>query len=525
MTRIDLKNPLVQTLNLTPSATPSTLLNKRLWGLLVVGLVIHLVFGWLLTFSIDEAHYAYYAFKLDFSYFDHPPLVGWIQWPLVALGAADGLIRLIPETLWLLSCLLARNITLDLAPTVPGWSDPSTREAAGAWAVALILLAPLMHVLAVGLLPDTLLMTLSLALMQLTIRLATAAPGQRHLLRWCLLGLLLGLAGLAKYTAVLPAMAVIIILLWRGGFNTLLQVGPWLALLIAATLVAPVFYWNARHDWISFVYQLNHGTGGAWQARRLAAFVGIQLAAYGPLLIFGSILGIRHVLKTRAWHAAGLLLFFLIPFAVTALLAGGGGSLPHWTAPAWLAITPFAALAIATRWQQGKRHLIQTLVWLQASLCLLAFTILFFAGIPGIDQKHALGKKNPIADLWGWEQAGARAQKLAAEQQLASVAVSNWTLASRMAWYARPLPIYVLDSRFDQFDLWFGQISAGSDSLFVNWSQMRFDLPTKAGGFESCTLLETLEYRRLGRTISDFSFYHCRNWGAAVAPADSGKSR
>ena len=520
-----MKDPLLQTQYLAPSTSQSALLNKRLWGLLALGLLIHFAFGWLLTFSVDEAHYAYYAFKLDLSYFDHPPLIGWIQWPLVALGAPDGLIRLIPEALWLMSCLLARQITFELAPAVPGWSEDHHREAAGVWAVALILLAPLMHVLAVGLLPDTLLMTLTLALMLVTLSLARPKQTGQHFLQWCLLGLLLGLAGLAKYTAVLPALAVIVILLSRRGLKILLQPGPWVALLLAAALVAPVFYWNARHEWISFVYQLNHGAGGAWKARRLAAFVGIQLAAYGPLLVFGSISGVRHVLKARAWLAASLLLFFLVPFAVTALLAGGGGSLPHWTAPAWLAITPFAALALATRWQQGKHKLIKTLVWLQALICLLAFTILFFAGIPGIGQEHALGKKNPIADLWGWEQAGALAKKLASERQLASVAVSNWTLASRMAWYARPLPIYVLDDRFDQFDLWFGQIPAGSDSLFVNWSQMRFDLPTKTGGFESCTLLETMEYRRLGRTISDFSFYHCRNWGAAVAPSDSGKTR
>jgi hypothetical protein len=53
---------------------------------------------------------------------------------------------------------------------------------------------------------------------------------------------------------------------------------------------------------------------------------------------------------------------------------------------------------------------------------------------------------------------------------------------------------------------------------------MRFDLPTGTSGFESCVLIDQLEIMRLGRTISDFSFYHCRNWGAAVAPLASGKT-
>jgi 4-amino-4-deoxy-L-arabinose transferase-like glycosyltransferase len=492
----------------------------RLWGLLGLGLLIHASFGWLLTLSVDEAHYMLYADKLDWSYFDHPPLVGWIQWPLVFIGAPDAVIRLIPQLLWLLSCLLAREIALSLYRVVPGWSKPAQRQAAGLWAVALILLAPLMHVLAVGLLPDTLLMLLTLCLMWVVLRLAQTPT----LTLWTALGVLLGLAGLAKYTAILPALAIILIVLMRHGFRILRSPGPWLALTIASLLVIPVFYWNAKHDWISFLYQINHGAGGTWQFRRLAAFIGIQVVAYGPLLILGSILAARHIFERKAVLAGSLLLFFLIPFLVTAYLSGGGGSLPHWTGPAWLAITPFAANALAQYRFEAHHALIKAFVRAQAIICILAFAMLFFVGIPGISQDHAWGKKNPIADLWGWGAAGAQARKLAQNLHIDSISVSNWTLASRMAWYSRPTKVFVLDDRFDQFDLWFGDIPAGSDSIFVNWSQMRFDLPTGTGGFESCALIDQLDIMRLGRTVSDFSFYHCRNWGAAVAPRASGKT-
>ena len=500
----------------------TTLLNKRVWGLLALGLLIHLSFGWLLTLSVDEAHYMLYADKLDWSYFDHPPLVGWVQWPLVALHAPDGVIRLIPQALWLVCCLLARYIAQDLSDVIPGWSDPHARQAAGVWAVALVLLAPLMHVLAVGLLPDTLLMALTLALLWVTIQLAgiaqTAQASSRPLRLWLVLGVLLGLAGLAKYTAILPALTIIGILSWRRGVGVLAQPGPWLALLIAGLLVTPVFYWNMQHEWISFTYQLKHGAGGQWQLRRLAAFAGIQIVAYGPLLILGSVLAVRDILKLKAWFGASLLLFFFIPFALTAYLSGGGGSLPHWTGPAWLSIIPFAANGLAQQWRLGRKALIRAFVRAQATLCILAFTLLFFIGIPGVSQDHDWGKKNPLADLWGWDLAGVQAHTLSRARHLDSISVANWTLASRMTWYTRPMKVFVLDDRFDQFDLWFGDIPAGSDSLFVNWSQMRFDIPTGKGGFESCALIDQLDIRRLGRSVSDFSFYHCRNWGAGVAP-------
>ena len=492
----------------------------NLTRLLLLGVLIHVGFGFLLTLSVDEAHYVLYAAKPDWSYFDHPPLVGWIQWPLVVAGAPDSVIRLIPQALWLVFSLLARQLAMRLfdrqaLKRVPDASQTLDRNTVGLWAVGLVLLAPVMHVLAVGLLPDSLLMVWVLLLMSVTLKLAQTDAQQSQWPLWLALGVLLGLSGLSKYTAVLPALAVIVTLLAFRGVRVLWTSGPWLAALLALLLISPVLIWNAQNEWISFAYQLKHGSGGAWQAKRLAAFAGIQLVAYGPLLFLGATLATREILHARQWLYAGLLLFFFIPFVVTGLMSGGGGSLPHWTAPAWIAMTPFAAIALAQRWASGHKILILALIRAQVVICLVAFALLFFIGIPGLSADHPLARKNPLADLWGWDQAGLQARALAREHDLQSLSVRNWTLGSRLAWYARPMPVHVLDRRFDQFDLWFGNIPPGADSLFVNWSQVKFDLPTKPGEFEGCQLIGTFEATRFKRHISRFDFYHCRRWGAA----------
>jgi 4-amino-4-deoxy-L-arabinose transferase-like glycosyltransferase len=507
----------VQTHDARYVARSPTLIN--LTRLLLLGVLIHFGFGVLLTLSVDEAHYVMYAAKPDWSYFDHPPMVGWIQWPLVAAGAPDSVIRLIPQALWLVSSLLARQLAMRLfdqrAPeTASAVSQTLNRDTVGLWAVGLVLLAPVMHVLAVGLLPDSLLMVCVLLLMTLTLDLASADAQQRQWPQWFALGALLGLAGLSKYTAVLPALAVLVTLLAARGVRVLLTSGPWFAVILALTLISPVLVWNAQNEWISFAYQLKHGSGGTWQAKRLAAFIGIQLVAYGPLLFLGGYLATRQIIQARQWLYAGLLLFFFIPIVVTGLMSGGGGSLPHWTAPAWLAMTPFAALALAQRWASGRKALILAFIRAQVVICLIAFAALFFVGVPGLSAEHPLARKNPLADLWGWDQAGLRARELASTHDLKSLSVRNWTLGSRLAWYARPLPVHVLDSRFDQFDLWFGDIAPGSDSLFVNWSQVKYDLPTKPREFESCRLIGTFEAKRFERHISRFDFYHCRHWGS-----------
>ena len=90
--------------------------------------VLHYVLGAAVGLSVDEAHYALYATHLALSYFDHPPLVGWVQWPLVALNAPVEVLRWIPELLWLGTALLVFQIAERLQALTPG-----TRPRSGRW--------------------------------------------------------------------------------------------------------------------------------------------------------------------------------------------------------------------------------------------------------------------------------------------------------------------------------------------------------------------------------------------------------
>ncbi|MDP4589972.1 MAG: glycosyl transferase, partial [Burkholderiaceae bacterium] len=121
-------------------------------------------------------------------------------------------------------------------------------------------------------------------------------------------------------------------------------------------------------------------------------------------------------------------------------------------------------------------------------------------------------QKNPLADLWGWDQAGQFAQTLAKQQGIQTLSVSNWTLASRMAWYARPLPVQVIDERFDQFDIWFGNPEKNQNTLWVNWSQVPYKVPVSNQHYARCFELDRLLVQRLGRVTSTFTFYRCEDW-------------
>jgi len=476
-----------------------------------VAALVHLALGFSIEFSVDEAHYALYAQHLAWSYFDHPPLVGWIQWPLVAMTSSEGVIRLIPELLWILSAYLVYQVTLQIHRFIQGanasylTSALPSESSCALMAVLVIIASPLPHVLAIGLLPDTLLTPLSLGLMLMGLR--WIANDHFRLSDWLITGVLLGLAGLSKYTAAFTAFALFLVLLSTPKKSWFTQSGFWLAILIALLFITPVIYWNWANDWISFKYQIAHGSGGQWAWRRVAAFIGIQVACFGPLLFIGGFLFLKDCLNAHKAGLLALLSFFGIPFAIFAALSGGG-SLPHWTTPAWFCIAPFAGIGLMKAWSMHHRLAIRALLIIQILLCLVGFGFVLSGGIPS-----TAVKSNPIADLYGWKDAGRRAAQLALSNQATGIAVQNWTLGSRAAWYARPLPIYVLDERKDQFDLWFGQLAAGSNIILVNWSGMPYKAPVGSkSAFEACKHLENLEITRFGQHLSQFEFSLCRNW-------------
>ena len=298
------------------------------------------------------------------------------------------MLGLLPAAVWLGTALRVFQLAQRLQ-VLRGQAD--AQGAAGHWAVGVMALSPLLHILGLGLLPDTLLMFLSAALMWLTLdlmqpeRVCAKAP-------WLALGVVLGLAGLSKYTAIVPALAVAVCVLRAHGVRVLASRGPWLAVAVGVLLVLPVALWNAQNGWISFAYQAEHGAGGHWSGLHVARFVLLQVLVYGPLLC----LGVAGVLRMGAVPARALGWFFVLPMAVFTLASGGVTSLPHWTAPAWVALAPFAGLALARTVQHGRRGQrlgVVVLAWVQGLACAGLLGLMLSAGWPFVSGSQGQGNR------------------------------------------------------------------------------------------------------------------------------------
>jgi len=476
-----------------------------LWLSLVLALLHGLVSGQA-PLSADEAHYALYGLHPDWSYFDHPPLVGWMQALILPLSQSEWALRLWPVLIGLATALTLYRFARTLFPDAHPWL--------GFWTVALYQSGLLFQLLGLALVPETPLLLLSLWAMLFLLR----ALERGGLAPWLLFGLALGLAGLAKYTAVTLAITAVLFVVLQKRLDILRTPGPWLAVLLAAALITPVLYWNATHDWISFRYQFAHGYRPKdWDWSRAALSQAGQFFAYAPAIYLFGLIAL--VAAARAWRERGIQLTLLLVLPVLVLFASGSGreeTLPHWTALAWAGLAPLTARWLIAHW---SHRAVRATVFFSGgySLCLIALLhlLLLFPQLP------LPGKRHPLSPLAGWPEAATHALRLLDEQIAAGephsqLMVPNWSLASRLAWYARPQPVQVTDLRYDQFDLWFGRPRDGMNGIMVVPGYILRSSRTVLGHFDECVEQPPLPVVAGERIIVTFHFFLCRNYRPPV---------
>jgi 4-amino-4-deoxy-L-arabinose transferase-like glycosyltransferase len=490
--------------------------------LVAVGVVLHLILAVSAGLSPDEAHYALYGAHPDWSYFDHPPLVGWLQAPFVAAGGDDWLMRVVPMASWLIAVWLMIGLCRELPIESPGNSGPRRRDA---WVVLLLLLSPMLDLLGVALVPDTLLMPLVPAVMSATWRLRTPEQASKWR-RWFVLSVLLGLCMLTKYTGLFVVLGALLSLCWFHGRKLLHWPGPWLTAMVVVAMASPVVTWNIAHHWASFVYQSAHAAGDQdWQLRSALRAAVLQFALYGLLLPIGVVRGLRAIACqapgpafTVVGDARTLGLAFGVPvLLVFVAMAGRGSSLPHWTACGWVALIP---LALDGALRLGRTLVAGLILWHGVLLGAILVLVLMgglgsetgSAAISPAGMRSPEGRANPVADVYGWEAAAQHGAGLAEQRRARGLVVMNWSLASRLAWYARPMSVFVAPERMDQFQLWFGALQPGDSVVAMDWSQMPLAVPIGPDGFTNCTPISQLATAVDGRQIAHFNYLYCEGW-------------
>jgi len=402
----------------------------------------------LVSLGVDEAHYALYALNLDLSYFDHPPLVGWIQYVFIFLfGEEEFGVRVAAILIGFFTSLFVYKLIYDVI-----------KSANEAFLALLALHASfLFNALFITLMPDTLLFLLVFPIILTVVEIEKNGSFSM----WILLGVLLGLAGLAKYTAVLFILPIILYVILKKRYDLLYDLKILPAILIALLIISPVIIWNVQNDWSSFAYQSNHVVGAEsinWSG--FFSSLGAQMGAYNPFLAPLAFYGLYKALRSDDSTMLLSALFGLVMISFFTYASLYKTALPHWSALFYLLFIPIGSF-YATKLSMKY---VKFAIGFGLLISSLAYAELAFKFIPFPDYKSV------HRDVYGWDFIMKKANSHIKDVKKEAIAVPNWTLASRAIYYNEKYDssVYLVDSREDQFDVWEDNLSIGKDLLFIN---------------------------------------------------------
>jgi len=471
--------------------------NKEIFLLILVFSLIRLIVSPLFGLGVDEAHYVLYAKYLDWSYYDHPPLVGWAHALFFyTLGTSEFLARLPAVIVFAFTSYCAYIFMMRITQSVR----------LSTLAVLALNCSFMFNVLGLMLLPDSLL----LPLVFLLIFVAEKISRDKKLVYFLYMGFILGLMGLAKYTAILfvPPLAAYFIIKHR--YDLLVSKRMLLAAAIAMLLVSPVLYWNLQNDFASFRYQTGRVLGAASvDIKAFLTSLAAQFGAYSPFLFLIAFYGFFKSLRDKNDWIRLALLFggsILIFFLYTSLRET---ALPHWNSPFYLLFIPIGVHYLSGPVRNTKK------IFLNFSIGFSLIVTLFAYAELGGKYFRFPDYQSPFRDIYGYDVMAAEADKILKENKSAkqALAVTNWTVGSRMSYYALPyrMDVFVIDKRVDQFDFWQKISPLGYDLLFVN---TRFDREDIQKTYR-CDAVQTVKHMDIllnGGKVNSVDFVWCRNF-------------
>lgn len=452
----------------------------------------------------DEAYYWMWGRHPALSYFDHPPLGAWVQTVFHALLGTNLLALRLPT-------LLATGGILWIIFDVARRVDPDGWRLLFLKSSVVYLASPLLGFFGTVAMLDYLLVVLLMVSGYFFVRYFADVEetGHARLPHLLAAAVLLGLAGLTKYTAVFLAFAVVGAVVARPKLRPLL-VRPqlYLASLVTLTLQAPVVVWNLQHGFASFEYQLAgryvgaHFTGVNFAGMK--TFVVETAALVSPFVLVPATLLFFWARQRNLFERVGKTLAIWL-FCVASLtflyIANFSGVLWWWNAVAFALIMPFAGRYI------GPVALALHVVWGGAITTFLAvsFSIVpignYVGGLLTMETDYSYG----WSDL---AQAVVGAQATTGAQFLV---VNRFQSASQLAFVLDDPDVVAIAPSRDAFDDWFpAAVHAGEDAIVL--VVRRDDTEYWKDYFRSAVKLREVTTERFGMPIATYEIWHARGF-------------
>ena len=382
----------------------------------------------------DEAYYWNYKEYLDLSYLDHPPLIAWTIWlGTIIFGDNEFGVRIVSFLCGLGVIVFIFRLTNLLFDRTSAY-------------IATLLVSTLPFTVAPGFLAttDTLLMLFWSACLFFLARVVV----EKSTYSWLGVGICIGLGMLSKYSMFLLAFSIVILVTIDRSLRTWWKHPvTYISAVIAIILFLPVLYWNAAHEWSSFLFQTSRRLDrlDTFSTHYLFLHLLILLTPVGVYLYLKSLFNIkslisRHTnqLMLNSSYGYYFLLLTLLPFGVFLYFSFTHYPRFHWTAPIWLTLVPLVAyfLSPTSNFLPPNKGTSKIVIYTCGLLCLLYGTILHYSalGLP-------LNLANKFSGHYFWKQTAQQVHQLEKNiimttgQTPLIVGLSKWSVASALRFY------------------------------------------------------------------------------------------
>jgi hypothetical protein len=528
----DESSPLLDALPVDGRADARSEPNYRVlaMGWVLAATVIRLLCVGPLPISNGEAYYYSWSRFLDWSYYDHPPLVAWMVRATTLFGSSPAAIRLGP--------VLAAGA---FGILVYHLAERLFRPRAAFFALVLVTALPVFLASSFVLNPEAPLAPLWVAFL-------FVLEGMRRRDGWhrpLLAGVLLGAAFLAKYTAVLLVPAALLYVASSAPTRRWLRRPSFYAGGVVALLIAlPVVLWNQARGWpslhlhlveraaaaipvagenrINQLVTISSASGAGPVESFLRVLMG-QLMAYSPLLAPLLVMALVRALRRARRDDRDLFVTaFSWPVLVPLLVAMT--RLPdaeqHWTMMAMVPAVLAAGHSVDRAWSRSRRLRVVVLagVALSGSLFVLgnvhARTTAILRLIPAA---HYDARADIINELVGWDDVRASVARAASAAPGSVVLASNhYSLCGRLLYEMGDAPpVYCPSPRRSAFDFFDRRDPPPGATVIALTSDIHEGLPTGLQN-RSCALVDQVDIERGGRRVARYFVQSC----PPAAPVD-----
>lgn len=480
-------------------------------GFIVCYVLIRIIFWFSAEVGGDEAYYWVWGQRPELSYYDHPPMLSWIQGLFAAAFGQSTTVLRLPN-------LLTTGIIFYTYYLISKRLYPSQYRAQFSVIALTLAATPLLFTFMAQAIMDHVMIALLLVSAYLVIfYLEDIAQGKSSPVWRLYVGAaLLGLAGITKYNSVFLGLGIALTVLIHPRLRPLLrQPHIYMAGLLTVAMLTPVVLWNIDNDFQSFRYHLvdRNPTASALQFRPqiMLGFVVGTILVLSPFTFWMAIrrFFIDSPVTVKNWfrfeqhsvYGSVALITFVVSTGLFLSRSLFTHTLLYWNIPAYLLLLPLIGSVLLN--EQGKLVRKKLFIGQQVYGIILAALVSFNYAILPLDtwsfksSGEGLGERG-TRHWYGWQAtADAIKQELKKNNNDLILFTTDHHLAGALSFTMNRTDIVAVSSRRDQYDLWWDETAYhGRDGLIIfdQWNGLNDEVLSLFEGAGPTRKIEVMKY-------------------------------